>query len=270
MPSSMSSFTIFAQSTWLMFQKLPYDIAWQTVHIPPLPTPIQAHLWTPPHRVLMCDVIKFSILHFSIFRTSLLYLPHSTVNFKQRITISRLQSLPIYLFYRVEVFCELRVASWELRVRVASASCEYELRVRVASCELRVEMCKLRVSVCEFNSTHTLRVEQCELRVSHICEFNDFGFQCDLSVCVCVWGEHWMFNFAFAFTESMFLKHAYGHLSTKVNLHTCNYHRSQSCIILWSNIRQSAFSSTSYLIGFQPNLVTSMYEWMARKTLHSL
>ena len=45
-------------------------------------------------------------------------------------------------------------------------------------------MCELRVSVCEFNSTHTLRVEQCELRVSHICELNDFEFQCDLSACV--------------------------------------------------------------------------------------
>ena len=63
-----------------------------------------------------------------------------------------------------------------------SASCEFELRVQVACCELRVE---LRVSVCEFNSTHTLGVEQCELRVSHICELNDFGFQCDLSACVC-------------------------------------------------------------------------------------
>ena len=66
-----------------------------------------------------------------------------------------------------------------------SASCEFELRVQVACCELRVEMCELRVSVCEFNSTHTLGVEQCELRVSHICELNDFGFQCDLSACVC-------------------------------------------------------------------------------------
>ena len=75
-------------------------------------------------------------------------------------------------------------ASCELQV----ASCEFELRVRVASSsgELRVEMCELRVSVCEFNSTHTLRVEQCELRVSHICELNDFGFQCDLSACVCL------------------------------------------------------------------------------------
>ena len=80
----------------------------------------------------------------------------------------------------------LRVASCKLRV--ASSSCECELRVRVASssCELRVEMCELRVSVCEFNSTHTLRVEHCELRVSHICELNDFGFQCDLSACVCL------------------------------------------------------------------------------------
>ena len=62
------------------------------------------------------------------------------------------------------------------------------VRVRVASssCKLRVEMCELRVSVCEFNSTHTLRVEHCELRVSHICELNDFGFQCDLSACVCL------------------------------------------------------------------------------------
>ena len=58
-----------------------------------------------------------------------------------------------------------------------SASCEFELRV---------EMCELRVLVCEFNSTHILRVEQCELRVSHICELNDFGFQCDLSTCVCL------------------------------------------------------------------------------------
>ena len=55
-----------------------------------------------------------------------------------------------------------------------------------SSYELRVEMCKFRVSVCEFNSTHTLRVEQCELRVSHICELNDFRFQCDLSACVCL------------------------------------------------------------------------------------
>ena len=69
----------------------------------------------------------------------------------------------------------LRVASCELRVRVASSSCE-----------LRVEMCEFRVSFCEFNSTHTLRVEQCELRVSHICELNDFGFQCDLSASVCL------------------------------------------------------------------------------------
>ena len=45
---------------------------------------------------------------------------------------------------------------------------------------------------------------------------------------------------------------------------------SQICIILWSNIRQSAFSSTSYLIEFRPNFVTGMYEWMATKTLHSL
>ena len=79
-----------------------------------------------------------------------------------------------------------------------------------------------------------------------------------------------MINFEFAFTESMYLKR--GHLLTKVksNLHTCNYHNSQICTILWLNIRQSAFSSTSYLIGFRPNLVTSMYEWMAIKTLHSL
>ena len=31
-----------------------------------------------------------------------------------------------------------------------------------------------------------------------------------------------MFNFAFAFTESMYLKHAYGHLSTKVKV-TCTH-----------------------------------------------
>ena len=79
------------------------------------------------------------------------------------------------MYFRVNVFYELRVVS---------SSCEFELRVQVASYELRVEMCELRVSVCEFNSTHTLRVEQCELRVSHICESNDFKFQCDLSACV--------------------------------------------------------------------------------------
>ena len=83
----------------------------------------------------------------------------------------------------------LRVASCKLRVASSSCECEFELRVRV--CELRVEMCELRVSVCEFNSTHTLRVEHCELRVSHICELNDFGFQCDLSACVCL---RWALN----------------------------------------------------------------------------
>ena len=78
---------------------------------------------------------------------------------------------------RYSASCELQVASCEFELRVASLSCEFELRV---------EMCELRVSVCEFNSTHTLRVEHCELRVSHICELNDFGFQCDLSACVCL------------------------------------------------------------------------------------
>ena len=75
----------------------------------------------------------------------------------------------------------LRVASceFELRVRVASSSCEFELRV--ASGNVQVASFGLRVQY-----THTLRVEQCELRVSHICELNDFGFQCDLSACVCL------------------------------------------------------------------------------------
>ena len=52
-----------------------------------------------------------------------------------------------------------------------SASCEFESRVRVAS--------SIASSSCE------LRVEMCELQVSHICELNDFGFQCNLSACVC-------------------------------------------------------------------------------------
>ena len=49
-------------------------------------------------------------------------------------------------------------------LRVAS----YELQVRVASCELRVDMCELRVE----NASSNLRVDKCELRVSHICELN--------------------------------------------------------------------------------------------------
>ena len=50
----------------------------------------------------------------------------------------------------------LRVASCELRVRVASASCEFELRVRVASCEfqfassIQLILCELNNASCEF------------------------------------------------------------------------------------------------------------------------
>ena len=49
---------------------------------------------------------------------------------------------------RVWIICELRVASYELRVD----SCECELRVTSCECELRVESCELKSASCELES----------------------------------------------------------------------------------------------------------------------
>ena len=62
------------------------------------------------------------------------------------------------------------------------ASCEFELQVRVARPSYEFE---LQVEMCEFQFASSIQLILCELRVSHICELNDFGFQCDLSACVC-------------------------------------------------------------------------------------
>ena len=104
-------------------------------------------------------------------------------------------------------------------LRVASSSCECELRVRVASsgCELWVASWNVRVASFSLREQFNTYFASWTMRVASFSYLRvKWVWISEWFVSVCVWGEHWMINFAFAFTESMYLK--CGHLSTRVKV----------------------------------------------------